>query len=79
MPLYTLKDLKTQAEWNITCSYNELQNTLDAQDNVIRVITPPNFSTSGVTTHANSKTDDGWKEHLGRIKKGSGRGNTIKT
>ena len=79
MPLYTLKDLKTQAEWNITCKYAELQDILDAQDNVIRVITPPNFSTSGVVTHANSKTDDGWKEHIKRIKKGSGRGNTIKT
>jgi hypothetical protein len=79
MPLYTLKDIKTQAEWDITCSYDELQNILDAQENTIRVITPPNFSTSGVVSHANSKTSDGWKDLLGRIKKGSGKGNTIKT
>ena len=26
-----------------------------------------------------SKTDDGWKDTLKRIKSGSGRGNTIKT
>jgi hypothetical protein len=26
-----------------------------------------------------SKTDQGWKDNLARIKAGSGRGNTIKT
>jgi len=30
-------------------------------------------------THANSNTSDGWKDLLGRIKKGSGRSNTVKT
>jgi hypothetical protein len=32
-------------------------------------------STGGVL----SKTPDSWKEHLGRIKKGAGQGNTVKT
>lgn len=32
-------------------------------------------STGGVL----SKTSDSWKEHLGRVKKGAGRGNTVKT
>ena len=78
MPLYTLRDIKTQAEWDINCSYDELQEILDAQENIIRVITPPNFSTNG-GRDVLSRTSDGWKDLMGRIKKGSGKGNTIKT
>lgn len=78
MPTYTLKDIKTNEQWDIQCSYDDLQNILDAQDNIIRVLTPPNF-VSSLKTHANSNTSDGWKDLLGRIKKGSGKGNTIKT
>jgi len=77
MPVYTLKDLKTQVEWDISCSYKELQELLDAQENVIRVITPPHF-TSSTATHANSKTSDGWKDLLGKIHKGAGRQSKIK-
>ena len=29
MPLYTLKDIKTRDTWEVTCSWNELQETLD--------------------------------------------------
>lgn len=78
MPTYTLKDIKTNEQWDIQCSYDDLQNILDAQDNIIRVLTPPNF-VSSTKSHANSNTSDGWKDLLGRIKKGSGRNNTIKT
>ena len=78
MPTYTLKDTKTGEHWDVICSYAELQEVLDAQENVIRVLSPPNF-VSSTKTHANSNTSDGWKDLLGRIKKGSGRNNTIKT
>ena len=32
---------------------------------------------SGTRSHATSRTDDGWKDHLKEIKKKAGRGNTI--
>ena len=79
MPLYTVKDIKTNSQWDVTCSYDELQEMLDNRPDLIKVVTVPNFSTSGGATHLNSKTSDGWKDLLGRIKKGSGKGNTIKT
>ena len=79
MTLYTVKDIKTNSQWDVTCSYNELQEMLDNSPDLIKVVTVPNFSTSGGATHLNSKTSDGWKDLLGRIKKGSGKGNTIKT
>ena len=78
MPLYTLKDIKTQQEHDVNCSYDELQIILDSDPNLIKVLSTPGF-VSSTKTHANSKTSNGWKDLLGRIKKGSGRNNTIKT
>lgn len=76
MPTYTLKDIKTGDTWDIICSWNELQETLDNMPDVIQVPSAPRI-VSGVGGVL-SKTDNGWKENLDRIKKGSGRGNTIK-
>jgi hypothetical protein len=77
MPTYTLKDIKTQEEHDVNCSYEELQQMIDSQPNLIKVLSTPGF-VSSTQSHANSNTSDGWKEHLGRIKKASGRNNTIK-
>lgn len=79
MPVYTVKDLKTQNQWDVNCSYNELQELLDYSPDLIKVLTVPHFSATGGATHVNKNTSDGWKDLLGRIKKGSGKGNTIKT
>lgn len=76
MPTYTLKDIKTQHSWEVVCSWDELQTTLDEMPDVIQVLTAPKI-VSG-TGSLLGKTDDGWKENLNRIKSGSGRGNTIK-
>ena len=78
MPKYTIKDIKTQQQWDVDCSYDQLQEILDNSPDLIKVLSTPSF-VSSTATHANSKTSSGWKDLLGRIKKGSGRGNTIKT
>jgi hypothetical protein len=44
-------------------------------DDVIKVLSVPKIVTG--VGNLNSKTDDGWKDTLSRIKKGAGRGNTI--
>ena len=76
MPTYTLKDNKTGDTWEFFGSYEELQIALDEMPNVSQVLSAPKI-VSG-TGSLLSKTDDGWKENLKRIKSGSGRGNTIK-
>ena len=76
MPTYTLKNIKDNVEFNVICSYDELQVMLDEQPDVIRVLSTPKI-VSGVGSLM-SKTDDGWKDNLRRIKAGSGRGDTIK-
>ena len=77
MPTYTVKDIKTQAQWDVNCSYNELQEMLDNSPDLVKVLSTPNFSYTGVGS-LQSRTSDGWKDKLKQIKAGSGKGNTIK-
>tara|TARA_Y100001934_G_C12326433_1_gene762837 strand:+ start:1479 stop:1715 length:237 start_codon:yes stop_codon:yes gene_type:complete len=78
MPIYTVKkdNPKSTKTWEINCSYKELQDMLE-EYKLVQVLSAPKIvsSTGGVL----SKTPDSWKEHLGRIKKGAGKGNTIRT
>ena len=74
MPLYTLRRISTGEEWDVNCSFHELAPMLE-DDDVTKVLSVPKI-VSGVG-NLNSKTDDGWKETSGRIKKGAGKGNTI--
>lgn len=77
MPTYTLRDIKTNDQWDVHCSYDELQTILDEMPDVIKVLSTPKIVTSVGTLHG--KIPDGFKDKLNQIKKGSGRGNTIKT
>ena len=74
MPLYTLKDTKTQEEWDVNMSYEELQTALDQLPNVIRVWKPNQF----ITQHGSvmSRTDTDFRSHLKAIKK-KYPGNTV--
>ena len=76
MPSYTLRDIKTKKERDVFCSYTELQEILKDDPQLVQKLTTPKI-VSGVGSLL-SKTDDGWKDHLKEIKKGSGRDNTIK-
>ena len=75
MPMYTLKRLSTGEEWEVNCSFHDLAPMLE-DDDIIKVLSKPRI-VSGVGSLM-SKTDDGWKDNLKRIKEGSGRGDTIK-
>lgn len=75
MPKYTVKPLEEGDEYDIECSADELQEYLK-KHNCIKVLKFPGV----ITQHGSllSKTDQGWKDNLTRIKKNSGRGDTIK-
>ena len=77
MPTYTLRDIKTNNQWDVVCSYDELQTILDEMPDVIKVLSTPKIVT-GVGS-LQSKVPDGFIVKLNQIKKGSGKGNTIKT
>ena len=76
MPSYTLRNIKTKKEQDVFCSWTELQELLKEDNNLIQKLAVPKI-VSGVGSLL-SKTDDGWKDNLKEIKKGSGRDNTIK-
>mgnify|MGYP003138827677 CR=1 FL=1 len=75
MPKYTVKPLDGGEEYDIECKSNELDEILKTKG-LVKVLKFP-----GVIAHHGSllsKTDNGWKDNLKRIKQASGKGNTIK-
>jgi len=75
MPTYTLKDIKNQEVWDIRCSYDDLQKMLDENQDIVQVMTAPAL-VSGVRSNI-SRAGSEWRDLLGKVKKTSGRGNTI--
>jgi hypothetical protein len=77
MPVYTLKDLKTDEHSDVTCSWDELQTILNEQPDVKHVLKAPKIVSSRMGNN-DLKVPDGFKDLLkNKIKKGSGKGNTI--
>jgi len=74
MPTYMLRNKRTDETWQVLCTYEEMKKRLSNEIELVPVF--PNI-VSGVG-NLHSKTDDGWKDNLRRIKAGSGKDNTIK-
>ena len=75
MPTYTVKNTKTNETYDVFCKYSELQELLKV-DGVEQVLSTPLIVTG--TGSLLSKTSDGWKDNLRRIKQYAGPRNTIK-
>ena len=76
VPNYTIRNIKTKESFIVNCSYIELQEKLNADSDLIQMLVMP--AIIGGAGSLLSKTDDGWKDNLKRIKEGSGKNNTIK-
>jgi hypothetical protein len=75
MPTYTIKDIKENQEWEVICSWNELQEILDTNPNLKQELaTPMSVSMTGNTV---SRTSGDWRDYLKKVKKESGKGDTI--
>lgn len=75
MPTYTLKDNKTNVQWDVICSWDELQIILDEMKNASQVVTAPLIV--GGVRDVRSRVPDGFKDVLSRVKSGSAKSNTI--
>jgi hypothetical protein len=75
MPRYTIIDTSDDTEYEIQCSWDELQIVLNENSNLKQGLSTPNFVTQ--TGNTVSKTSTDWRDLLKKVKKGSGRGNTI--
>jgi len=76
MPNYTIKNITTKEQYQVDCSYSELQEMLKNSELVQGLSSP--LLVGGVKDMF-GKTPDGFKDLMKRTKKGSGIGNTIKT
>ncbi len=77
MPVYTLKRISTDEEWDVNVPFDDLARMLE-DDDIIKVLSTPGFSTDGGRGTL-SRAGSDWRQHLDRIKKGAGRNNTIKS
>tara|TARA_A200000159_G_C7327457_1_gene341565 strand:+ start:500 stop:736 length:237 start_codon:yes stop_codon:yes gene_type:complete len=76
MPIYTLKDTKTQDEWDVQMSYDDLQIVLDANPEFLHVLKPLKIAANAGRSNL-SRAGDGWKDVLKEVKKNSGRRSNI--
>ena len=66
MPIYNLKRISTGEEFEVTMSWNELQETLNVDPDLYQMLSTPKFVTDTKGTLARAGSD--WRDHLGRIK-----------
>jgi len=76
MPVYTLKDTKTQAQWDVVMSYDDLQTVLDENPDFLHVLKPIKIAPNAGRTNL-SRAGEGWRDVLKEVKKNSGRRNNI--
>lgn len=76
MPIYTLHRKSTDEYFDVNMKFDDLAQLLE-DDDVERVLSTPHFAGNTVSNLRRAGSE--WQDHLNRIKKGSGSGNTIKT
>lgn len=76
MPTYDVKHKETGEEKTILVSISKMEEMKEEGWQVVHKSTPEVISQKDGTL---SKTSSDWRNHLSRIKKHSGRGNTINT
>jgi phosphoglycerate dehydrogenase-like enzyme len=76
MPIYTLRKKSTDEVFDVNIKFDDLAQMLE-DDDIERVLSTPHFAGNTVSNLRRAGSE--WQDHLNRIKKGSGSGNTIKT
>jgi hypothetical protein len=75
MPTYTVIDTKKDKEYEVICSWDELQHIILSSPNLKQgLATPMSVSMTGNTV---SKTSGDWRDYLKKVKKESGKGNSV--
>jgi hypothetical protein len=76
MPTYTVRRRGEDEEWDVHCSYKELEEMCEEYD-LQQVIKAPNII--GGVGNLHSKVPDGFKDRLKQIHKNSGMNSKVKT
>ena len=75
MPVYTVKNKETEEVVDINCPYAELEKFLRENQEWIRLLKMP--ATIGGTVSTLRQAGGDWQDMLKKIKKGSGKDNTV--
>lgn len=78
MPIYDFRNIETDEITEAVISIANYDQYLIDNPHLVRTFTKAPSLVSGIKS-ARTIAGSGWGEHLARIKKGSGKGNTIKT
>lgn len=71
-----MRDIKTKEEFEVTCTWIEMQELLNENPNLVQKLSTPKIISG---RSGGMKVPDGFTDLKKNIKKHSGRGNTIKT
>jgi predicted nucleic acid-binding Zn ribbon protein len=77
MPTYNFRNTKTNEEFEIIMRISELDKYKEDNPHMQQILTATKIISMAGTLH--SRTSDGFKDVLNKIKDGSGSNNTIKT
>lgn len=75
MPVYTVKNKETEEVVDINCPYAELEEFLRENQEWTRLLKMP--ATIGGTVSTLRQAGGDWQDMLKKIKKGSGKDNTV--
>ncbi len=75
MPVYTVKNKETEEAYDLNCPYDELLSFLKENKEYVQVLKMPATVSGRISTHR--LAGEGWQDVLKKVKKNSGRGNTI--
>ena len=75
MPLYTVKNKKTEESETLMCTHEELKALLKENPDLQQSLAAPR-QVSGVKD-VRARTPDGFKDVLRKVKDGSGKRNTV--
>jgi len=70
-----MRDIKTKEEFEVTCTWTEMQELLNENTNLVQKLSTPKIISG---RSGGMKVPDGFTDLKKNIKKHSGRGNTIK-
>ena len=75
MPTYNVIDKKKNKEYEVICSWNELQHMLSASADLKQGLSTPH--TVSMVNSTIGRTSGDWRDLMKKVKKESGKGNTI--
>jgi hypothetical protein len=75
MPTYTVRNKVTEEEYETICSWNELQELLEVNSDLVQGLSTAKF----VSQHGSTigRTSGDWRDLLKKLKKGSGANSNI--